>query len=92
MKDDIIEPKMDNLADRPLSDADLNRMKQTPRVKLIRRALGLSQEAFSEKYQIPIGTLRDWEQSRTEPDQAAKSYLKVIARNPDMVVQALSAG
>ncbi len=92
MKDDIIEPKMDNLADRPLSDADLNRMKQTPRVKLIRRALGLSQEAFAEKYQIPIGTLRDWEQSRTEPDQAAKSYLKVIARNPDMVVQALSAG
>jgi len=92
MKDDIIEPKMDNLADRPLSDADLNRMKQTPRVKLIRRALGLSQEAFAEKYQIPIGTLRDWEQGRTEPDQAAKSYLKVIARNPDMVVQALSAG
>jgi hypothetical protein len=24
------------------------------------------------RYQIPIGTLRDWEQGRSEPDQPAK--------------------
>ena len=39
-------------------------MKQTPRVKIIRRSLDLTQEEFAERYHIPIGTLRDWEQGR----------------------------
>ena len=47
---------------RPLSDADMDRMKATPRLKIIRRALGLTQEEFATRYQIPLGTLRDWEQ------------------------------
>jgi putative transcriptional regulator len=51
--------------------------------------LGLSQEDFATRYQIPLGTLRDWEQGRAEPDQAAKAYLKVIARAPDVVRDAL---
>ena len=64
-------------------------MKGTPRAKIIRRALGLSQEEFAARYQIPIGTLRDWEQGRVEPDQAAKTYLMVIARDPEGVRRAL---
>jgi hypothetical protein len=32
-----------------------------------------------------LGTLRDWEQGRVEPDQAARAYLIVIARNPKAV-------
>jgi len=39
-----------------------------PRVKIIRRALHLTQEEFAERYHIPLGTLRDWEQGRAEPD------------------------
>lgn len=74
---------------RPLSDDDLARMKRTPQVKIIRRALGLSQEEFAARYHIPIGTLRDWEQGRVEPDQSARAYLKVIAREPEMVREAL---
>jgi hypothetical protein len=35
------------------------------------------------------GTLRDWEQSRKEPDAAARAYLTVIARNPKAVTDAL---
>ena len=38
---------------------------------------------------IPLGTLRDWEQGCVEPDQAARAYLKVIAREPDTVREAL---
>jgi putative transcriptional regulator len=45
--------------DRPLSVSDLKRMKRTPQVKIIRRALGLTQEEFSTRYRIPLGTLRD---------------------------------
>jgi putative transcriptional regulator len=73
---------------RPLSSADLARMKRTPQVKIIRRALGISQEDFAGRYHIPLGTLRDWEQGRAEPDQAARAYLTVIARDPETVRKA----
>jgi putative transcriptional regulator len=75
---------------RPLTEDDFRRMKRTPRAKIIRRALGLSQEDFAARYHIPIGTLRDWEQGRVEPDQAARAYLTVIARDPEAVRKALS--
>jgi putative transcriptional regulator len=75
---------------RPLTEADMKRMKRTPQVKVIRRALGISQEDFAARYHIPIGTLRDWEQGRVEPDQAARAYLTVIARDPEAVRKALS--
>src|SRR5213080_1032298 len=52
---------------QPLTKEDFARMKRTPRAKIIRRALGLTQEEFSSRYHIPLGTLRDWEQGRTEP-------------------------
>ena len=76
---------------QPLTDADMDRMKQTPRLKVIRRALGLTQEEFAARYQIPVGTLRDWEQGAKEPDQAARAYLKAIAGNPEAVRAALQA-
>jgi putative transcriptional regulator len=74
---------------QPLVPSDVKRMKRTPQVKIIRRALGLSQEDFSTRFRIPLGTLRDWEQSRKDPDAAARAYLQVIARNPDAVIEAL---
>ena len=73
----------------PLTDSDLKRMKRTPQVRIVRRALQLTQEEFAARYQIAIGTLRDWEQNRCEPDEAAKAYLKVIAREPELVRRAL---
>ena len=45
---------------RPLTPADFKRMRRTPRAKIIRRALGLTQEEFAARFQIPLGTLRDW--------------------------------
>jgi putative transcriptional regulator len=74
---------------KPFTSAQLSRMKHTPRAKLIRRALGLTQEEFAARFHIPLGTLRDWEQGATEPDQAARAYLTVIARNPGAVSEAL---
>jgi len=80
-----------DLDNPPLTEADMNRMKRTPRAKIIRRALGLSQEEFAARFQIPIGTLRDWEQGHAEPDQAARAYLTVIAHAPDTVQKALAS-
>jgi putative transcriptional regulator len=77
---------------QPLTEADFKRMKRTPQAKIIRRALGLTQEEFAARYHIPLGTLRDWEQGRAEPDQPTRAYLKVIARDPNGVHRTLNAG
>jgi putative transcriptional regulator len=73
----------------PLTDARPGQLRPVPRVKTLRRALALTQEEFAMRYQIPLGTLRDWEQGRSEPDQPAKAYLTVIARDPEGVDRAL---
>src|SRR5580704_4955888 len=75
---------------QPLTRSNLKRMKRTPQAKIIRRALGLTQEEFSAHYHIPLGTLRDWEQGRAEPDQPTQAYLKVIAREPERVERLLN--
>jgi putative transcriptional regulator len=60
-------------------------------VRTVRHRLGLSQAAFAARFHIPAGTLRDWEQRRKKPDTTAMAFLRVIAREPDMVAQALEA-
>ena len=77
---------------QPLTEADLTRMSRTPQAKIIRRALDLTQEEFATRYHIPLGTLRDWEQGRAEPDQPTRAYLRVIARDPDHVARILEQG
>jgi len=75
----------------PMTQEQFSTAPRMPRVKVIRRALGLTQEEFSARYRIPLGTLRDWEQGRSEPDQPARAYLKVIAVDPEGTAKALVA-
>jgi putative transcriptional regulator len=65
---------------------------RVPRAKTLRRALGLTQEEFAARFQIPLGTLRDWEQGRAEPDQTARAYLKAIAGDATAVQRAVQSG
>ena len=76
---------------RPMTDEEFARARKVPRLKIIRRALGLTQEEFAARYQIPLGTLRDWEQGAKQPDQAARAYLRAIAGDPAGVQRALHA-
>lgn len=76
----------DNPPITPETEAKLRRI---PRTKTLRRALGLTQEEFALRYHIPLGTLRDWEQGRTEPDQPTRAYLRVIANDPEGTRRAL---
>ena len=62
-----------------------------PNAKRLREKLGLTQEEFAATYRIPVGTLRDWEQARKNPDATARAYLTVIARNPKAVAEWLRA-
>jgi putative transcriptional regulator len=76
---------------RPMTVEELRKARRVPRVKTLRRALGFTQEEFAARYRIPLGTLRDWEQGRTEPDQPTRAYLKVIAGDPERVHRLLTA-
>jgi putative transcriptional regulator len=76
---------------QPLTEGQLKRMRRVAPVKRLRWKLGLSQAEFAERFHIPVGTLRDWEQRRSEPDQAAQAYLKVIAADAQFVERALAA-
>ena len=73
----------------PLTEEDMRRMKRTPRAKIIRRALGLTQEEFAARYRIPCRHAARLGGGPAEPDEAARAYLLVIAREPEMVRKAL---
>ncbi len=57
--------------------------------RTVRARLRLSQAEFAARFHLPVGTLRDWEQNRRQPDAPALAYLRVIAREPAMVAKAL---
>jgi putative transcriptional regulator len=88
--EEVVARAMTDPDNRPLTKADVARLRRRPRAYIVRRALRMTQEEFANAYGIPLGTLRDWEQGRTEPDQANRSYLKVIAADPKFVKRALA--
>ena len=73
----------------PMTPEELASARRVPRAEPLRRALGLTQEEFADRYHIPLGTLRDWEQGRCEPDQPARAYLAAIAGAPEAVRSSL---
>jgi putative transcriptional regulator len=89
--DDIHAAAMADPDARPMTEDERKHARRVPRIKTLRRALGLTQEEFAANYHIPLGTLRDWEQGRCEPDQTARAYLMVIASDPLHVSRALEA-
>ena len=51
-------------------------------LKAIRRSMNLTQDQFAKAYHLPLGTVRDWEQNRTQPDSGSRVYLKMIEADP----------
>jgi putative transcriptional regulator len=74
----------------PITEADFAHLKPLPLVRAVRLRLRLTQEEFAGRYHVSLGTLRDWEQRRTEPDRTARAYLKVIAAEPVRVAEVLA--
>lgn len=90
MTDEEIEAAAAADPDTPLlTPEQLARAKPISPVKTLRRALRMTQEEFAARFHLSLGTLRDWEQGRYLPDQAARAYLEVISRAPEAVMQAL---
>jgi len=73
----------------PATRAQLARARRMPNVRALRRRMKLTQQQFAERFGLPLGTVRDWEQGAHRPDRAAQVLLTVIASNPDAVIRAL---
>ena len=58
-------------------------------VKAIRKKFRVSQTQFAYIIGVSPATLRNWEQGRTYPEGAARVLLKVAAKRPQSILEAL---
>ncbi len=61
---------------------------RTPDVRAMRARLGPSQEAFATRMGVSVGTLRNWEQGRREPQGPARALLLIADRKPRAFLEA----
>jgi putative transcriptional regulator len=58
-------------------------------VKRLRLKLKLGQQAFADRYHIPLKTLVAWERHESMPDAVAIAFLHAIAADPEGLAKAL---
>ncbi len=89
MKKEFIELKAEpsDPEDFNATPEALNRAWKSRLVRRTRTELQLSQKEFADRFRVPLGTLRDWEQARSTPPEFAVAYVKIIARCPDIVAE-----
>lgn len=71
-------------------DTPLPRLPPSPDVRSIRTQLRMTQDAFARAIGVPVATVRNWEQSRTRMDPAVRSLMRVLEREPDLVLRTLA--
>ena len=77
------------LADQQKID-DAEAMKDSAKfARRVRKPLGLTQEEFSLRIEVPINTIRNWEQGKRCPTGAAKALLRVLDKSPESALRAL---
>lgn len=55
----------------------------------VRKRLGLSQTEFSQRIDVSLDTIRNWEQGKRSPTGAAKALLKILDKAPEAALAAL---
>jgi len=58
-------------------------------VRQVRARCGLTQAAFASKIEVPIETVRNWEQGKRLPRGPARALLKLIDKAPEAAFAAL---
>jgi len=58
-------------------------------IAALRRFVGLTQEEFARAVGISVHTLRNWEQGRRKPEGPAIALLRIAARHPRIIREAL---
>jgi len=60
-------------------------------VRHVRARYGLTQAAFAEQIEVPLETVRNWEQGKRSPRGPARALLKLIDRAPEAAFAALGS-
>jgi putative transcriptional regulator len=69
---------------------DMEAMQDAARfARRVRRRLGLTQLEFSQRIDVSLDTIRNWEQGKRRPTGAAKALLKVLDKAPETALQIL---
>jgi DNA-binding transcriptional regulator YiaG len=63
-------------------------MRPVSKPRRIREMRKLTRAQFATRYEVPLDTLRDWEQGVSYPDSAAKMLLRVIDKDTEAVINA----
>ena len=71
-----------------VDDAEL-RQDSAKYARRIRKRLGLSQSEFSQRIEVSLDTIRNWEQGKRSPTGAAKALLKILDKVPEAAFSAL---
>jgi len=78
-----------DIARQQMSD-DAESMQDAARfARRVRKRLGLTQSEFSQRIDVSLDTIRNWEQGKRRPTGAAKALLKVLDRAPEVALRAL---
>lgn len=73
------------------SEIDLTPLDHAAKLKAARARLGLSQDAAAALLGVPAASLRNWEQRRTTPDDAAKTLIGLLYDHPEDIRAWLAA-
>ncbi len=90
-EEEIEATALADLDSAPETEEEIARAWGVEFLQQTRANLKLTQAEFSEKFRIPLGTLRDWERGASVPDASARTLLRVIAREPEAVERALAS-
>ena len=71
---------------RELKRGEHGRVINVPSVSAIRERTGLSQRKFAQLLGVSMRTLQEWEQGRRAPSGAARTLLRIAAKNPRAVL------
>ncbi len=67
---------------REIKRGEHGRVINIPSVSSIRERTGLSQSQFARLLGVSVRTLQEWEQGRRAPSGAARTLLRIAAKNP----------
>jgi putative transcriptional regulator len=94
-----VTPRVDRAKLEATTEADIARQEAEDEVasairagqyvRSVRRKVGLSQVMFARKFQIPVDTLRNWEQGKRAPQGPARALLRIIDRMPEAAMEAI---
>ena len=67
---------------REIKRGEHGRVINVPPVSSVREGTGLSQTQFAQLLGVSVRRLQEWEQGRRAPSGAARTLLRIVAKNP----------